>query len=525
MTQRLEPEQPRLRSSGPAEAGDGAPVYPSADAKTAVDGPVSDPLCGVVIDGRYRIERQIGAGGMSRVYLGWSVKTGVPLAIKILERSGDSTLRQRSIGEARAMMQLSSNHVVHALDVGEISSGQLYIVMEYLDGQTLESVLQREGPIWWVRVANMGIQICNGLTAAHRQKIVHRDIKPQNCVLMEVDSDPEHVKIIDFGIARDLTAEIALTKQGYLVGTPEYLAPEIIRGDTRANESTDIYALGVTLFKLLTGRVPFQGANTLAVLDQHLEAPPLLPSQVARGMKIPEEVDGIVTRALAKDPATRFSSAEELALALQAALGRQLAGRPASARTVATSEVRKLQPIAPAPVGLPPPRQRRPVIWRIQYQRLAAVLSMGLCFLAGTLLVRPSDGQPASEPAPTPDPPADDPRQPPPESPASPDAPEPTFPYERAKQLVDAQQGYLRSTCLTNAGAPAAHLKFRVDVKANGRPEVRVYAPDPAVRTCIRETFASFMFDESPRGGAFEYQLSNIEGTLRPLSMDGDIEE
>jgi len=494
-------------------------VYPPADAMTAVDGPVSDPLCGVVIDGRYRIERQIGAGGMSRVYLGWSVKTGVPLAIKILERSGDSALRQRSIGEARAMMRLSSNHVVHALDVGELSSGQLYIVMEYLDGQTLESVLQREGPLWWVRVANMGIQICNGLTAAHRQKIVHRDIKPQNCFLMEVDGDPEHIKIIDFGIARDLTAEIALTKQGYLVGTPEYLAPEIIRGDTKANESTDIYALGVTLYKLLTGRVPFQGANTLAILDQHLEAPPLLPSQAAHAMNIPEEVDRIIERALDKDPATRFSSAEEFALALQAALGPQLEGRPAPARIVATSEARKLQPIAPAPVGLPPPRQRRPVVWRIQGQRLAAVLGMGLCFLAGTLLVRPSDGQPPGEPLSTADPP-DDPRQPPPESPASPDAPEPTFPYERAKQLVDAQQNYLRSTCLTNASTPPAFLKFRVDVKANGRPEVRVYAPDPAVRTCVRETFASFMFDESPRGGAFEYQLSNSDGTLRPLSID-----
>ncbi len=520
MTQRLEPEQPQPRSSGPVGAGDGAPVYSPADAKTEVDGPVSDPLCGVVIDERYRIERQIGAGGMSRVYLGWSVKTGVPLAIKILERAGDSTLRQRSIGEARAMMQLSSSHVVHALDVGEISSGQLYIVMEYLDGQTLESVLQREGPLGWIRVANIGIQICNGLTAAHRQKIVHRDIKPQNCVLMEVDGNPEHVKIIDFGIARDLTAEIALTKQGYLVGTPEYLAPEIIRGDTRANESTDIYALGVTLYKLLTGRVPFQGANTLAILDQHLETPPLPPSRAAQAMNIPVVVDKIVACALAKDPATRFSSAEEFGLALQAALGPQLAGRPASARNVATSEVRKLQPIAPAPVGLPPPRQRRPVVWRIQYQRLAVVLSMGLCFLTGTLLVRPSDGQPASESAPATDPPLDRQRQSPPEPPAAPDAPESTFPYERARQLVDAQQSYLRSTCLTLASTPIALLKFRVDVKANGRPEVRVYAPDPAVRTCVRETFASFMFDESPRGGAFEYQLSNSEGTLRPLSID-----
>lgn len=297
------------------------PVAPVAEVKV-------DALLGTLVDGRYRIERLMGAGGMSRVYLGTYEKTGVSLAIKMidLQLSGDPAMKQRSLGEARAMMSLQSNHVVHALDVGSLPSGQLYIVMEFLDGEDLDALLVREGPLTWARVADIGAQICSGLATAHRRGVIHRDIKPQNCFRVTVDDNPEHIKIIDFGVARELNAEAGPTQQGFLVGTPEYMAPELLEKGARADARSDIYGVGATLYKLLTGVVPYRGPNALATLAMHVESPLIPPSKRASEFEIPPEADEILGRALAKSPAARYAGAEEMARALRAALGLQRSG-------------------------------------------------------------------------------------------------------------------------------------------------------------------------------------------------------
>ncbi len=297
------------------------PVSPVAEVKV-------DALLGTLVDGRYRIERLMGAGGMSRVYLGTYEKTGVSLAIKMIDLhlSGDPAMQQRSLGEARAMMSLQSNHVVHALDVGSLPSGQLYIVMEFLDGEDLDALLVREGPLPWARVADIGAQICSGLATAHRRGIVHRDIKPQNCFRVTVDGNPEHIKIIDFGVARELNAEAGPTQQGFLVGTPEYMAPELLEKGAKADARSDIYGVGVTLYKLLTGVVPYRGPNALATLAMHVESPLIPPSKRAPEFEIPPEADEILGRALAKSPKARYAGADEMALALRAALGLQRSG-------------------------------------------------------------------------------------------------------------------------------------------------------------------------------------------------------
>lgn len=313
-----------------------------------------------MIDGRYQIERKLGSGGMAQVYLGIYLKTGVKVAIKLLDSSlsSDMAVQRRCLDEARAMMELQSSHVVRALDVGSLPSGQLYIVMEYLDGEDLNALLVREGPLPWPRVGDMAVQICSGLATAHRRGIIHRDIKPQNCFRVTVDDNPEHIKIIDFGVARDLKGEAGPTQDGFLIGTPEYTAPELVRGMAKASARTDIYALGVMLYKLLTGTVPFQGATPVETLRKHVGAPLQPPSRAAPHLEIPPAADEIIERALARDPERRFASAEELSRAIKSALGLQRSGvmaQPQGLEAPPRSDAPARRPEAIAPATRPPP--------------------------------------------------------------------------------------------------------------------------------------------------------------------------
>ena len=579
-----------------------------------------------MIDGRYRINSVMGSGGMAQVYAGTYLKTGVKVAVKMIDLSisGDLSMQTRSINEARSMMQLQSNHVVRALDVGTLPSGQIYIVMEYLDGEDLGALLAREGPLPWTRVADIGIQICSGLATAHRQGIIHRDIKPQNCFQVLVDDNPGHIKIIDFGVARD-EAQVGPTQQGFLIGTPEYSAPELL-GGTKATPSSDVYALGVTLYKLLTGLAPFRGFTPMETLRKHVMEPLVPPSQAASHLEIPPVADEILGRALAKDPARRFASAEEMSRALKAALGLQLSGlvsRPEPPVTVpphaptgapqpapatilaATSDVHNLQ----SPRQSSQSWQQRPVDRIRVLLRSMGLLLVSLAFVLGTKLVRPKTSQAddtaarpdraeepelqaaADAPPPTPDEPgpgqpddaiadeqpappmpeqagsAGDSREaptlavaadptPPSHEPASadpppdpgldpappstdppvdsappglppppgqtPSQPESRFDYKEAKKNLDDQLGYLRATCMKRAAVPLKRLKFRLDIRANGRPTVKVYSSEKTVRKCVRDLLV-FPFDPSPNGGAFIYEIIESGATLKKMPIDPEI--
>jgi serine/threonine protein kinase len=345
-------------SSPPDVRAPGPPPQPAEDARQ-----------GSVIDGRYRIEQKLGSGGMAQVYLGIYLKTGVKVAIKLLDSSlsSDMAIQRRCLDEARAMMELQSSHVVRALDVGSLPSGQLYIVMEYLDGEDLNALLVREGPLPWPRVGDMAVQICSGLATAHRRGIIHRDIKPQNCFRVTIDDNPEHIKLIDFGVARDLKGEAGPTQDGFLIGTPEYTAPELVQGMAKASARTDIYALGVMLYKLLTGTVPFQGATPVETLRKHVRAPLQPPSRAAPHLEIPPAADEIIERALARDPERRFASAEELSRAIKSALGLQRSGIVAQPQGLEApprpdAPARRPEAIAPTtrPPSAPPPSQAPP---------------------------------------------------------------------------------------------------------------------------------------------------------------------
>ena len=365
-------------------------------------------LVGMIIEDRYRLERLLGSGGMSQVYLGTHLRAGGKLAIKLIDLhlSNKPDMVRRCLQEVRTMMEITSNYVVRAHDVGVLPSGQLFIVMEHLAGEDLEHLVQREGPIAWARAAEMGIQICGGLSAAHKCGTIHRDIKPQNCIRISLDGNHDHIKLIDFGIARDTNAEAGLTQDGMILGTPEYMAPELVVAGTAPDARSDLYALGALLYKLLTGNPPFRGRDALDTLYQHRNSPVVAPSVAAPKLDIPPEADEILLRALAKDPADRFASADEMSRALRLALGQRsgLILRPESTGPVpplsgSQGPRSPTQPLASheasSPGRMPPGQEMstsamRSVTARDVVVRGVMLLSLGLFFGVASWLAAPA---------------------------------------------------------------------------------------------------------------------------------------
>jgi predicted Ser/Thr protein kinase len=287
------------------------------------DGPAgaapSDPYIGALLKDSYRIERLLGAGGMGAVYLAEHATLRRRVAVKILaaEFAPRPELKQRFLREARAAAAIRDDHVVEIYDFGEAPDGAAFIAMEYLEGEDLAALLDREGRLSWPRARDIAVQICQALQAAHDRGIVHRDVKPANCFCIE----RQRIKVLDFGIAkvRDPDAEVGreLTRSGAIFGTPEYMSPEQARGEAH-DHRVDIYALGVIVFRMLTGRLPFVGSTFMGLLRQHMYEPPPRPADVTPGAAIPAGAEAVVLKALQKDPALRFGSMAEMAAALVA---------------------------------------------------------------------------------------------------------------------------------------------------------------------------------------------------------------
>jgi beta-lactam-binding protein with PASTA domain len=264
--------------------------------------PVSDTLIDTLFDGRYRIIRRLGAGGMANVYLAEDQELGRNVAIKILNErhAGDMQFVERFRREAKNAAALSHPNIVSIYDRGE-AEGTYYIAMEHLDGRNLKELIVARGPAP-VRIAiDYAKQILGALRFAHRNGIVHRDIKPHNVL---VDSDGR-LKVTDFGIARAGASQ--MTEAGSIVGTAQYLSPEQARGGP-IDQRSDLYSLGIVLYELLTGTVPFSGDSPVEIAMKHLSAKPELPSEKRPGLA--HDLDLLVMRALAKDPDDRFEDAD-----------------------------------------------------------------------------------------------------------------------------------------------------------------------------------------------------------------------
>jgi len=273
-----------------------------------VDG---DNLTGAVIENRYQLVSFLGEGGMAWVYRGTHADLGASVAIKLLkpEIAENPGLLVRFKKEATAISALSHPNILSVISSGETASGIHFMVTEFIQGTTLSQVIRTAGKLPLDRCVDIMRQVLSGLEEAHGRGIVHRDLKPENIMVIPLRSGDDFCKIVDFGIAlRRLPDEDRLTKQGEIMGTPEFMAPEVIRGE-EACAASDLYAAGIILYEMLTGVLPMSGAALMDILMAHLHQEPV-PVRV-REPGLPQEVENLLTLAMIKDPARRISSASE----------------------------------------------------------------------------------------------------------------------------------------------------------------------------------------------------------------------
>ncbi|MBV8367330.1 MAG: serine/threonine protein kinase [Candidatus Eremiobacteraeota bacterium] len=279
----------------------------------------NDPLLGRVIDGKYRIDAEIGAGGMATIYRAARLHIEDVVAIKVLhsELLREPHFADRFRREAQAAARLKHPNVVAIHDFGVTGDGVIYLVMELVEGRNLRAVIRERGPLPAAFAAEIVRQVCAALTEAHRRGIVHRDLKPAN-IAVEDSLDGPRVKVLDFGIASLATGQTIanLTQTGTLLGTPAYMSPEQCMGE-ELDARSDVYSGGVVLFEMLCGVVPFNSPTPTAVVMQHVQQAP--PALRVLNASVPPAVEDVVLRALAKRREDRFQTAHDLADALTAA--------------------------------------------------------------------------------------------------------------------------------------------------------------------------------------------------------------
>ena len=279
-----------------------------------------DSLIGTVLAGRYEVVRRIGEGGMGAVYEAKHALIGKRVAVKVLLEKfhAQSDFVARLLQEARLASSIGHQNIVDVTDFGTTDDGRSFVVMEFLDGESLADLERREAPLPIERSLRIARQAASALGAAHAKGIFHRDVKPENLYLVR-RADADFVKVVDFGISKavkpggdDGAEAYRLTHTGLLLGTPLYMSPEQARGDEDLDHRADIWALGVLLYECLTGEVPFRANNYLQIISQVLTHEPLSPSRLRPELGIPDAVDAVVMRAMEKDRARRYQTMAEL---------------------------------------------------------------------------------------------------------------------------------------------------------------------------------------------------------------------
>ena len=313
---------------------------------------VADPLLGSVLGDRYRVISRIGLGGMGAVYRAQHITLKRDLAVKVLlpEFGGKEEFVRRFEREAESASRLAHPHIIAVTDFGRTAEGLLFLVMEYLDGRSLSSLI-REGPLPVGRAVTIVRQMLAALNRAHAAGIVHRDLKPDNIMLIDREGQHDFVKILDFGIAKVTEPEPgreALTQAGVVFGTPEYLSPEQALGD-KIDARADLYATGVILFEMLTGRRPFESEDKMRIISMHLSHPVPRMRAVFPAIDVPRALEDVVMQALEKERENRFASASAFLAALEEA--ERLAGEGGGAATAQTIDGRGT---TPGPLGVSP---------------------------------------------------------------------------------------------------------------------------------------------------------------------------
>jgi serine/threonine-protein kinase len=354
-------------------------------AKTVIAPSAAAPFSlGDVVADRYRVEALLGRGAMGVVYRVEHVHMRKRFALKVLDgawatSSPDAFARFER--EALAAATIANPHVAHATDFGRLADGSPFLVLEYIEGTTLRSAIER-GALKPRRALTIARGIVSAVDAAHAIGIIHRDLKPENIMLLDRDGNPDYVKVLDFGIARiegplgSPGGSSVLTRHGAIMGTPSYMSPEQVAGE-RVDSRSDLYAIGIILFEMLTGDCPFRG-DAMSVLRQHLvqDAPPL-PASVSASAG--ERVGALVSSLLAKAPDARFANAAELGAALDECLAVPTDGRVDTPRAESAPEtpsaLRALATRAAQSLLALPARMRGQLEGRRMRQRLVAVLA------------------------------------------------------------------------------------------------------------------------------------------------------
>jgi serine/threonine protein kinase len=270
---------------------------------------------GEVVDRRYRLKREIARGGAGAVFEAEHLFTTRPVAIKLLipQQANAHESRLRLLLEARALTVARHPGIVLGLDAGETDEGLPYLVMELLEGRTLEGILAVRRRIEVADAVYLGMQLCDALAAAHERGILHRDLKPSNMFISRTDAGREVVKVFDFGIARLPQQEQKITQENAVLGTPEYMAPEQLLASDNLDARCDIYGLGISLYEALAGVVPFEGNFGEVLLKVSMES---MPSLLKRCPHVPVQLERAIEKAIARDPADRHASMRDFAEAL-----------------------------------------------------------------------------------------------------------------------------------------------------------------------------------------------------------------
>ncbi len=309
--------RPVADSGADTVLGDKSQVNPSA--KIAKQD-AADDLIGVTLNERYEVTSKLGQGGMGAVYEARHILIGKRVAVKVLldKHAEKDQSVARLEQEARLASSIGHDNIVDITDFGTTDSGRTFVVMEYLDGESLGAAIAKLGRLSEVRVIHICSQIASALAAAHDKGIVHRDIKPDNIFLVQRDSQ-DFVKVVDFGISKSMDTEsedVRLTQTGMVLGTPLYMSPEQARGDDDLDHRIDIYALGVILYEAVTGEVPFQGKNYLNILTQVIADDPKTPSELFPD--IDRDLESVIMKAMAKDPDQRYQAMKDISADLEA---------------------------------------------------------------------------------------------------------------------------------------------------------------------------------------------------------------
>jgi hypothetical protein len=386
-------------------------------------------LVGVTLDGRYRLDAVLGEGGMGAVFRATHLAMDRKVAVKLLKPhlTSDEGALQRFAREARATFKVDSPHAVKVLDFGVTPVGDYYMVLEYLDGRTVHRELDIDGPFAPTRVAHIARQALHALGAAHRHGLIHRDVKPDNLLLMRVGNDPDYTKILDFGVAKLMQgasdrSQLALTAAGMVFGTPEFMSPEQACGH-EIDSRSDLYSLAATMFVMLTGTPLFEGKTALEILTHHVRTPAPHLAMARPELAAYAELDDLLQRCLAKRREDRPATAAAMASLierLEPGLARSGAAAPPGAgigqaptpprvfhrssyvrALSADADAQSTAGMSAASLGLPRAvkRSRRGKLW-IGGVAVASLLGLGLgvavCSTSRTASMDPGDPEPVA---------------------------------------------------------------------------------------------------------------------------------